>query len=795
MANPLKDREFLKQLHLNRTRYTLARIISLDENDVPVETIEGRVTGGSANVDGASAVRRTCSLTLVADPNLRITDFYWALKSKFKLEIGLKNTINPNYPDIIWFKQGIFLISSFNKQLTTNNLTISIQGKDKMARLNGEMGGAIPAQTRFDVMDEIDVYGNITEVKIPIKQIITSALILQGYENPHNIFINDLDEYGYELWDYRAKNSKGESFPMYYFYSNKETVANITTNGDMEIGGTALRNIPEQSLYNRIDGFDESIPYGDDGYRIAKIQYGDTAGYHRTELIYPSELTLAPGEPITALLDKIKNLLGAFEYFYDVDGHFIFQKKKTYTEGLFSPLREDGSAEPAAALSEYIYKFEDAELITNLSVNPQINNIKNDFSIQGNRKSASGADIPIHARYAVDTKPEKYTTLDYYVGYHMCYLDTIQAPEDTKELIYERRTNGTGYDYVLKEDQRNKTGGWIIKEDSAPDQDNSIFYKDGNNYIKLSESTTIYERNKTTKKFEVSNIQAGQSIDLKKTYFILWLENESRSYTTTQVDWRELIYLMARDYYQHNEEADFQIMIRNNNSQFPTGKTGYEQYYTDMQGFWRQLYNPKGTRAEGFLVNGSKDENGETFEYKGNYPYWHVNAVYYPEQLNFWIDFLEPNSPYLQKYSIAEIGDRIVVDNKSNVKTLQLKEKPEVESIIMPEEAELVEDKGSLEALATMRIQPEFSELFSISTRGTTAAEKADELINKHICENETIGITIIPLYFLEPNTKIYVKNEELGIDSDFILTKFTIPLTYNGTMSLTTTKVLKYIK
>ena len=113
----------------------------------------------------------------------------------------------------------------------------------------------------------------------------------------------------------------------------------------------------------------------------------------------------------------------------------------------------------------------------------------------------------------------------------------------------------------------------------------------------------------------------------------------------------------------------------------------------------------------------------------------------------------------------------------------------------MPEEAELVEDKGSLEALATMRIQPEFSELFSISTRGTTAAEKADELINKHICENETIGITIIPLYFLGPNTKIYVKNEELGIDSDFILTKFTIPLTYNGTMSLTTTKVLKYIK
>jgi len=26
---------------------------------------------------------------------------------------------------------------------------------------------------------------------------------------------------------------------------------------------------------------------------------------------------------------------------------------------------------------------------------------------------------------------------------------------------------------------------------------------------------------------------------------------------------------------------------------YPTGITGYEQYYTDMEGFWRQLYNPE----------------------------------------------------------------------------------------------------------------------------------------------------------------------------------------------------------
>jgi hypothetical protein len=30
------------------------------------------------------------------------------------------------------------------------------------------------------------------------------------------------------------------------------------------------------------------------------------------------------GETITSILDKIKNMLGEYEYFYDLDGRFIF---------------------------------------------------------------------------------------------------------------------------------------------------------------------------------------------------------------------------------------------------------------------------------------------------------------------------------------------------------------------------------------------------------------------------------------------------------------------------------------
>ena len=101
--NPLVDKDFLKQLDTEQEREVFAKVISLDLNERPIEEIIGRVTGGSINVDGNSSSRRTCSLTLVAS-ELNIHDFYWGLKTKFQLFVGLKNKINSKYPDIIWFK-------------------------------------------------------------------------------------------------------------------------------------------------------------------------------------------------------------------------------------------------------------------------------------------------------------------------------------------------------------------------------------------------------------------------------------------------------------------------------------------------------------------------------------------------------------------------------------------------------------------------------------------------------------------------------------------------------------------
>jgi hypothetical protein len=55
-------------------------------------------------------------------------------------------------------------------------------------------------------------------------------------------------------------------------------------------------------------------------------------GYFLTDLTYASgdkssvskDLVVNAGETLTSALDKIKNMLVHFEYFYDINGKFVF---------------------------------------------------------------------------------------------------------------------------------------------------------------------------------------------------------------------------------------------------------------------------------------------------------------------------------------------------------------------------------------------------------------------------------------------------------------------------------------
>lgn len=716
MKNPLLDNEFLIQLDEHREKEIYARIISLNFNEEPLEQIEGSVTGGSINIDGSSAVRRTCSLTLVAN-NVNITDYYWGLKNKFKLEIGLKNTINDIYPDIIWFPFGVYVIASFATSYNTNSYTISISGKDKMCLLNGDMGGSLPSQIDFGCEEYWDKETNvITKTSIPIKKIIKETVHAYGGEAYENIVINDLEDSGFELLEYRGDGDT----PMYIFYNQgQDTYDTFTLKGNVRcqpLGETELiaiadwdKEVPQKHFYDHRLELDQGLSavgstptivsfpkatdaeYHESKYTICKITYGDTPGYRITDLTYAGDLIANVGETITSVLDKIKNMLSEYEYFYDIQGRFIFQKKKTYLNTVWTNITKIGKeeyVESAAQSSAVTYTFKDSNLITAFQNTPALNNLKNDYAIWGQRKGTGDAQIPIHLRYAIDHKPEFYRSFDGTV------YTTLKNYENENEKIYK------------------------------------------------------------------------------------------------DIDWREIIYQMSLDYFQHNEEDNYNVMIVNNNlrpdgngSYYPTGRTGYEQYYTDLQGFWRQLYDiePDEKRdSTGAPIYGQiNDEDGYS-------TYWARQIKDSPETLNFWFDFLDDTSD-MGQYSVHTIGPRAKSVNDNDVTAIYFREVPNV-IFTTPEEykdSEVKEKTGYSAAF----IRPEMENLFSISGQGKSAKDVLDDMLYNYAYCTESITLTTIPIYYLQPNTRIRVSDKSSNIDGEYLVSRISFSLTYNGTMSISATK------
>jgi hypothetical protein len=87
-----------------------AKITLLNWAEQPLYSIQGRITGGSIQINGDSAIRRTCSLNSFVEDDkydYKSLDSIFSLNKKVFIEIGVTNTTDKylEYP-IIWFPQG-----------------------------------------------------------------------------------------------------------------------------------------------------------------------------------------------------------------------------------------------------------------------------------------------------------------------------------------------------------------------------------------------------------------------------------------------------------------------------------------------------------------------------------------------------------------------------------------------------------------------------------------------------------------------------------------------------------------
>lgn len=720
--NPLLDIDFLNEFVKENEREIYVRLTVLNNKENPVEYIEGKATDGNISIDGKSVIRRTCNLTLVAD-EININEFYWGLQNKFILEIGLKNTINFNYADIIWFKMGVYVITQFNTTQATNKWTVKIQGKDKMCLLNGDVSGNLFAENHnFSEIEYLDIENNtLSTALVPIKTIIQNIVHIFGGELLQNIIINDLDEDGLILLEYmnnepaylyKLKNDNefkniilDNSIICYYPVKEKITVeeydsiplkhlnlrkaykkATIKDTGDVGTEEEYSGNIFSYYLFSLSDNdviFRESFyrdnddviwfkgmisddfaityynflnnvefnpeptevkflikEYDNDGniiveypskelYILAKLETGDMPGYYFTELTYTNgekALVGKAGEALTSVLNKIKNTLVNYEYYYDVNGKFIFQKKTDYimmpqsitgltTEGLY----RDSNLDRA----NIMFSFVDGKLVTSFQNNPKLTNVKNDFTIWGNY-NINGVEIPIHMRYAIDVKPTKYKPIRP-LKEEIHTIIEKDGKEINRTITYKYYDAPEPEPYLYSnlirlEEGENKNGFTVTKITVPISNEYSktvITYPYFVDHDYSVEPIYKYEYQSAFYQDPITGEPLGFTYDIelinqefiKQSKYEYWddfvqslIPDEVKDIAIQKilvhpaVDWRELIYQMALDYNKCNQFDDFYYYVSSNNSQYPTGQTGYEQYYIDLTGFWRELYNPNPTK-------------------------------------------------------------------------------------------------------------------------------------------------------------------------------------------------------
>lgn len=631
MFEYLNDMDFLTQLDKLHMRVQYAKIILLSfKDEEPIKEIQGSITSGNLSVNGSSAIRRTINLTMLAsidNSNLEDIDNEISINKKIKVLIGYDNPLKSykNYGDIIWFPCGLFVLSSANISRSTSGWNISITGKDKMCLLDGTAGGTLPASITFhESLVQLD-NGDV-EIQYPtIFQIIYEAVNHWGGEAIENIIITDIDEEIKMLVRYMGDK------PVYF------------SNDYQSLSFEAQEDYPHM------------------------FSYGQDAGYKYTDFTYPGELVLNAGDTVVTLLDKIVSTLGNYEYFYNIDGKFVFQEIKNYLN-TGSPLLELSPEDYVRSYNnaKFLYSLTDLDTTTAITRNPKYDNVKNDFYVWGKRKTSTGVEVSIRYHLAIDDKPD----ID-------LAMQNMWEVKDKKSNLIVR------YDFNTLDDY---------------------------------------------------------SVD---------------DYTVTLVgtpcdEWREELYRRALNAQVSNSVCD-------------------NYYDSELIAEWRNLYNP---------MNKNWDATN----------HWNPDVFNDPGSINFWLDFIDTSSA-LGKYSIKNIGRRTKVVNNNDIKTIYNGEVPDVVFIEGLDQDLIVKYQGIGQRFFILT--NEYYDMFSISTTGTSCFDQIREMMYQNLCYNTTISLTCLPKYYIEPNNIIRVEDKDSNIYGNYQITQYSLPLTYNGTMSITATEVL----
>lgn len=819
-------RDFLKQLDDLVIQKQYIQITLLDWQENPIKEIQGELTGGSLSKDSSNCVRTVGSLSCSVSAGTYSIDSLnsdFALNKKIFIEIGIRNDTNM-YADwpILWFPQGIFLITDFAlNSSSTSVVSLNISIKDKMCLLNGDVGGKLPSYVQFDVMDTQAPDGTFIEQKVLIYDILLELLNHFGGEDLNNIIIQDVPLRIRQVMKWNGSNK------LYGVYNINNNISDEEQSDSSEEAWTfTLDKPPEESS------------------GVIEYEQNADVGYIYSDFIFTDELAGNIGESITSILDKIKNYLGNYEYFYNEFGIFIFREIKNYLNITQAEVVEDemtrnpikfagGSFElNGGSENQYLietinektlYAFDDDSNVTSITVTPQYGNIKNDYIVSGLRQGdSSDTKHIVRYRLAIDSKPDKIITDDPNNYYYLSSYENVVYYYDELERVHKLGI-GTVVDslpsvgnwdkiYLVNSDYKMalteenfETSELKIQESEKLHLNNNFNLNIINTDIISAEINPDFEQDFVIK-IKKSYVNKEKS-NIQKTYAYKWdgqkyiqlyylkdpFDDESEQIVSEPVvyypkDWRTALYL-----YGLQGEVD---------------GTDKGAYYEDLSTFWPQEY--------------CLDPNNQCFKTTMNENTESYNIL---SNGNFYLDFIDAENANLGEYSIDNIGRREDVVSNDDINCLFL---PEIPNIVFlnkdnPREnwsentastltdEELIEyyketikndsqiENKTLEDMmlilqrkeCTDNAQPwtqvgqEIYSNLSIGGYTNSAYEQIRYELFCHTRYQKTVSITSIPVYYLSPNSRVQLESKSTNTYGDFMVQNINLTFGPGANMSV----------
>lgn len=521
-----------------------------------------------------------------------------------------------------------------------------------------------------------------------------------------------------------------------------------------------------KKIKNNPEGNDETTTtFLEEIQKIQIFNSGEDIGYTLVDFIYPGSLTANAGETVTSILDKIKNTLGNYQYFYDINGNFVFQEIRNFINKSYSTYLLQENSSPSYNYNntngKYIYNFNDGEIIQSYSNSINYQDIKNDFIVWGERKTADGKKYPIRYHLAIDNKPA--TSSLYCIPIDK---DTVEFYLSTQDFPREG-TSGKYY-YSLKENQCYE---WISE------YTNSSFF----GYKKID---------KKIKKCDEP--QPKNANDYKSdTYYYYYENNTLKARYVGKEGGKNYLCFSSKDY---RTELYLDGVINEE-----LGLTSND-YYVELKNEWPKLFN----FSQGAYYSSVKKN---------------------PDNIDYYLDLLS-TSNLTSQYGIPLIGKRTKIITNNNINCIFEPTCPDYvfsfsENAINDminlnqskadqekQQAELQKKRDNIEKYYNQwnekNLLSQFSHLVEVdyniyknfANGGTarSAYQQIRSVLYQYLTYNQQVSLTTVPIYYLEPNNLIQINDNLSNIFGSYLIKSISLPLGKNSTMTINCTKAIEKI-